>query len=155
MAGPNGTRNTTRRWAVAVTLVFLLLALFAPLQVSGPAPQQRTIELIARSFEFLPGTVRVNRGDTVTIRLQAEDVVHGMYVDGYDIQAQAEPGQPAELRFVADRAGAFRIRCAVPCGNLHPFMIGKLVVGPNLIWLRALLAAVITALGTAAAFWRS
>ena len=82
-------------------------------------------------------------------------MVHGLYVDGYGVSTQAEPGRPGELRFVADRSGAFRIRCAVPCGNLHPFMIGKLVVGPNLTWLRAIAATLITAVGALAFFWRA
>ena len=101
----------------------------------------------ARSFAFEPGTVRVNRGDTVIIRLESSDVVHGLFVDGYEVSATAEPGRPGELRFVADRPGAFRMRCSVSCGNLHPFMIGKLVVGPNLSLLRAGLATLITAVG--------
>ena len=63
------------------------------------------------------------------------------------------PAGPGELSFVADRSGAFRFRCNVACGNLHPFMIGKLVVGPNLTWLRAIAATLITAVGAMAFFW--
>jgi heme/copper-type cytochrome/quinol oxidase subunit 2 len=35
------------------------------------------------------------------------------------------------LEFVADKPGAFKVRCSVACGPMHPFMIGKLVVEPN------------------------
>ena len=124
-----------------------LLVLLLPLPVQGAEPQERHITVRARSFAFEPGTLRVNRGDTVVIRLESADVVHGLYVDGYDVRAVAEPGRPGELRFVADRGGAFPLRCPVSCGNLHPFMIGKLVVGPNLAWLRAALATVVTTIG--------
>jgi heme/copper-type cytochrome/quinol oxidase subunit 2 len=149
------SRFASRRWVLgAVTLGLVLVALLAPVPLAGPAPQERHISVNARTFEFDPSIVRVNRGDTVLIKLQAEDVVHGLYVDGYDVSTQAEPGRPGELRFVADRAGAFHIRCAVPCGNLHPFMIGKLVVGPNLTWLRSVAASVIAAVGALAALWR-
>ena len=119
-----------------------------------PAPQERHLDLTAHTWEFQPGTVTVNKGDTVVIKLQSEDVVHGLYLDGYDISTQAEPGQPGELRFVADRDGAFHFRCAVPCGNLHPFMIGKLVVGPNLVWLRAVAATLLATTGALVVFWR-
>ena len=131
----------------AIVASLVLLALLLPLPVHSAAPQERQITVTARSFAFEPGTLHVNRGDTVVIRLESGDVVHGLYVDGYGVRTVAEPGRPGEIRFVADRTGAFPMRCPVSCGNLHPFMIGKLVVGPNLTWLRAMLATVITAIG--------
>jgi heme/copper-type cytochrome/quinol oxidase subunit 2 len=154
------TRNTQQalsstNWLVAgVTLALVALALLAPLPVMGAAPQDRHVTISARSFAFEPGTVRVNRGDTVIVNLESTDVVHGLYVDGYGVATQAEPGRPGQLTFVADRGGAFRFRCNVACGNLHPFMIGKLVVGPNLTWLRAIAATLITAVGALAVFWK-
>jgi heme/copper-type cytochrome/quinol oxidase subunit 2 len=145
----------SRRWFVAsVALALILLVWIVPVPVLA-APVERHISVTARSFAFDPGVIRVNKGDTVVITLQADDVVHGLYVDGYGVSAQAEPGQPAELRFVAGQPGAFRLRCAVACGNLHPFMIGKLVVGPNLTWLRAMAAGLITTLAALFAFWKS
>lgn len=154
------TRNTqsavrkTQWLASGVTLALVLVALLAPLPVTGAAPQERHITISARSFAFEPGTVRVNRGDTLIVNLESTDVVHGLYVDGYGLATQAEPGRPGQLTFVANRSGAFRFRCNVACGNLHPFMIGKLVVGPNLTWLRAIAATVITAVGAMAALWK-
>ena len=132
----------------------VLLTLLAPLPVIGAAPQERHITISARSFAFEPGTVRVNRGDTLIVNLESTDVVHGLYVDGYGLATQAEPGRPGQLTFVADRSGAFRFRCNVACGNLHPFMIGKLVVGPNLTWLRAVAASIVATMGALAIFWR-
>src|SRR5574342_296138 len=58
-------------------------------------------------------------------------VVHGLYVDGYDISVEADPGQTATLTFIANKLGSFRFRCNVTCGAMHPFMIGKLTVGTN------------------------
>jgi heme/copper-type cytochrome/quinol oxidase subunit 2 len=143
------------KWlAGSVTVILVLLALLAPLPVMGVSPQERHITVSARSFAFEPGTIRANRGDTVIINLESTDAVHGLYLDGYGISTQAEPGRPGQLTFVADRSGAVRFRCNVACGNLHPFMIGKLVVGPNLTWLRAIAATLITAIGAMAVFWR-
>jgi len=144
-----------RQWlASGITLALVLVALLAPLPLMAATPQEHRLSLTASQWNFAPGTVRVNRGDTVTIELESVDVVHGLYIDGYELRTVAEPGRPGELTFVADRDGAFHFRCAVPCGNLHPFMIGKLVVGPNLIWLRAVAASVLASIGALVIFWR-
>lgn len=144
-----------RQWLTGgATLALVLLALLAPLPLKGATPQERHVTVTASRFAFEPGTVRVNRGDTVTISLESTDVVHGLYLDGYGLSTVAEPGQPGQVRFVAKRDGAFHFRCAVPCGNLHPFMIGKLVVGPNLTWLRAIAASLLATAGTLIVFWR-
>lgn len=137
-------------------MLFAGLALavaFAPLPATvmstGPSVT-RQIRVAARTFEFTPNVIRVNRGDRVVIDLAAMDVAHGLYVDGYDVQSGAEPGVPSRIEFVADRAGKFRYRCSVSCGAMHPFMIGELIVGPNTPFWRAVALTVVAAAGTLA-----
>lgn len=108
-----------------------LVVAFAPLPVQSIAPQERIFRIDARQFSYSPSQIKVNRGDKVTIQLISSDVVHGLYVDGYDVSVEADPGQTKTLTFVADRPGSFRFRCNVTCGAMHPFMIGKLTVGTN------------------------
>jgi heme/copper-type cytochrome/quinol oxidase subunit 2 len=108
-----------------------LVVAFAPLPAQPIRPQARTFRVDAGQFAYSPSELAVNPGDTVTIELASTDVVHGLYVDGYDISVEADPGQTATLTFVADRPGSFRFRCNVTCGAMHPFMIGKLTVGAN------------------------
>jgi heme/copper-type cytochrome/quinol oxidase subunit 2 len=142
-----------RQAGIAALVALVALTIFAPLPAWGAHQVERQVTVTARSFAFEPETVRVNRGDTVVIRLESADVVHGLFVDGYEVSALAEPGRPSELRFVANRPGAFRMRCSISCGNMHPFMIGKLVVGPNLLWLRAIAATLVTVAGALVLFW--
>ncbi len=108
-----------------------LVVAFAPLPVQPTAPQERTLRVEAGQFAYSPSELKVNPGDTVIIQLVSTDVVHGLYVDGYDISVEADPGQTATLTFIADKPGLFRFRCNVTCGAMHPFMIGKLTVGRN------------------------
>lgn len=82
-------------------------------------------------FQFQPAVFRVERGDRVRFNLDSVDVTHGFYVDGYGVSVAVPEKEQKTVEFVADRPGAFRIRCAVTCGPFHPFMIGKLVVSPN------------------------
>ncbi len=123
--------SRTQWWVGGIAVSLVVLILLAPLPVIGAAPQERHVTISARSFAFEPGTVRVNRGDTVIVNMESTDVVHGLYVDGSGVTTQAEPGRPGQLTFVADRDGAFRFRCNVTCGAMHPFMIGKITVGTN------------------------
>jgi heme/copper-type cytochrome/quinol oxidase subunit 2 len=100
----------------------------------------------ASSFAYSPAILHVNPGDRVTIELVSQDVVHGLFIDGYDLEVHADPGQPSRLSFVADQPGSFRFRCSVTCGALHPFMIGQLKVGINWLFWKALGSAVLAAL---------
>ena len=108
-----------------------LVVAFAPLPVWSIAPQARTFRIDARQYAYSPSELHVNPGDIVTFELVSTDVVHGLYVDGYGVSVEADPGQTATLTFIADRPGSFRFRCNITCGAMHPFMIGKLTVGAN------------------------
>ena len=108
---------------------------------------ERFFHVDAGNFTYSPAVLYANPGDRVTIELASTDVVHGLYVDGYDLNVIADPGQPATLSFIADRPGTFRLRCSVTCGALHPFMTGKIQVGPNLLFWRGIGLALLAFLG--------
>lgn len=130
-------------------LVFGLMGL-AVLVIPVPtlaAPQTHHVEIDSTQFEFSPGRLRVNQGDTVVFHLTASDVVHGFYLDGYGIDERLEPGVTKEITVVADQRGKFRYRCSVSCGPLHPFMIGELIVGPNVPLWRAVGVALVALAG--------
>jgi heme/copper-type cytochrome/quinol oxidase subunit 2 len=128
-------RNLLRPVPLSFILAALLVIIF-PLPAFA-APAEKTFRVEARDFAFTPPVIQVNPGDRVTIELVAKDVTHGLTIDGYPVDLRSEPGQTARATFIAGRAGVFRLRCSVACGNLHPFMTGKFMVGPNLAWLRA------------------
>ena len=134
---------------MAWILLGLLAAVvaFAPLPALSSPPQARTFEIDARQFAYSPSELKVNTGDTVTIQLVSADVVHGLYVDGYDVSVEADPGQSATLTFVADKPGSFRFRCNVTCGAMHPFMIGKITVGSNNWLYRSIGFSLLAAIG--------
>src|SRR5687768_8230325 len=131
-------------------LLFLMAGLvvaFAPLPVPSTAPQERTFRVEARQFAFSPSELTVSAGDVVTIQLTSTDVVHGLYVDGYGVSVEADPGQTQTLTFTASRSGSFRFRCSVTCGAMHPFMIARLTVGTNNWLLRSLGLALLAVIG--------
>lgn len=137
----NPERNFWWHWVLLLLLGLLVLAV--PLPVDAAEPEQHTFHIDASRFEYSPAVLKVNPGDQVTIELSARDVVHGLSIDGYGIETSADPGETARLTFVADKEGTFRFRCTSTCGNLHPFMIGKLEVGQNTTLYRAMALALL------------
>lgn len=135
-----------RRWII-VGLIAIAIA-FVPTPMRMAAPIDRHFRIEASRFQYTPAAMTVNPGDHVTIDLVATDVVHGLYIDGYDRSVVADPGQTASLSFVADQVGTFRFRCSVTCGALHPFMIGKLNVGNNYLLWRGLGLAMLAAVAS-------
>ncbi|MBI2923859.1 MAG: hypothetical protein HYY18_22605 [Planctomycetes bacterium] len=142
------SRSELLRWGagVLVVLASTVIGAWMP-RASGP-PQVRRIEVKARQYAYDPPTIEVNQGDTVRLKLTSQDVVHGFYLEAYDLQATIMPQSPyvevsrpsrpeekpeklEEVEFVADRTGKFRYRCSHTCGTMHPFMSGELVVKPN------------------------
>ena len=135
------------RFPLFLLLIAGLAAVFVPLPASSPAPQERTFRIEARQFAFSPSELKVNVGDTITLQLVSMDVVHGLYLDGYGISVEADPGQSQTLTFTASKPGSFRLRCSVTCGAMHPFMIGKLTVGENHWLLRSFVLAGLAVIG--------
>ncbi len=141
----------SRWWLVPSFFIMMgLLIAFAPLSYPTARPTDRRFRVEMRAFEYSPPVIRVEPGDQVTLQLVSLDVTHGMYVDGYGLNAIAYPGQTVTLTFVADRSGVFRLRCSVTCGALHPFMLGTLQVGANTLFWRGLGIAVLALFGI---FW--
>lgn len=144
--------KTAERGQLAYGVVFLLtVASFGLLGfVIAPSvrpSEERAITIRAHRYGYEPEIIRVNRGDRVRLRFISEDVVHGFYLEGYDLDASIrplrstaelrKPSQPGktelveEVVFTADREGKFRYRCSQTCGFMHPFMLGELIVAPN------------------------
>ena len=126
-----------RLLAPALVGLAAVAVIIVPLPQPASDATARTVRIEAGGFAFSPAIVNVQRGDTVTLELVALDVVHGLHLDAYGVELTADPGQTARATFVADRPGTFTIRCTVPCGPLHPFMIGRLRVDPSDSLLRA------------------
>ena len=139
-----------------IVILFVALAgvaLLAPLPLQAGRPAEHHVTLEARSFAFKPEVIQVNQGDRVILELESVDVTHGVYIDGYGLEAVSEPGRKARLDFVADRVGKFKYRCSLACGPLHPFMIGELIVRPNVPYWRGVALALLAAVGSVVYLW--
>jgi heme/copper-type cytochrome/quinol oxidase subunit 2 len=134
-----------RSWPWLALILLTLAIAIVPLPGRSAAVGFHDLQIEAGQYEFSPAVIKVNQGDRVTINLVSTDVIHGLYLDGYELEVTADPGQSATLSFVANKSGTFRFRCSVVCGPLHPFMIGKLKVGNNTLLWRGLALSMLAA----------
>ncbi len=120
-------------WAAFAALA--LLVLYLPTPANSNMPDEKIFRIDAKRFDYEPGVLHASLGDQVTIELRSHDVVHGLVIEGYNLELVAEPGQTARLTFIADHEGTFNFSCSVTCGDMHPFMRGKLQIGnPIGLW---------------------
>ncbi|NJD60350.1 MAG: hypothetical protein FIA98_13235 [Anaerolineae bacterium] len=143
--------NSDRWWHWVVLFSFGLGIAFISVTAGASTPVERAFHVEASRFEYSPAVLRVNPGDRVKIELTATDVVHGLAIDGYNLETTADPGQTARISFTADKSGTFRFHCTVTCGNMHPFMTGKLEVGRNTFLWRSI---GLVSLALVAAVWK-
>ncbi|RKX74001.1 MAG: hypothetical protein DRP87_17830, partial [Spirochaetes bacterium] len=129
-----------KRIAACLLLSFLVL----PAAYS----EQVNIELRASRYAYSPNIITVNKGDVVVLTLICEDVSHGFYLDGYDIIAEAHPGEPRDIVIRANTAGKFVFRCSLTCGEFHPYMVGYLMVLPNTRSYAGISVAAVIAIGS-------
>ena len=132
-----------------IVVVFLMVGgvvgfLAAP---DAAAPQERQITIRARQYAYEPEVLRVNKGDTLRLSFISEDVVHGFFLEGHDLDVKIFPLKPdfevtrpsnpgiieraQEVVLTVDKEGKFRYRCSHTCGYMHPFMQGEMIVAPN------------------------
>lgn len=135
------------RFIIAAFIVCFCAGVSILVSSSVRTPETKIFNIKARQYAYDPPVIKVNRGDTVHIRLTSQDVVHGFYLEGHNINAEIYPMKPLiqlsdpsqrngfrdveEIVFIAEKIGKFRYRCSHTCGYLHPFMQGELVVDPN------------------------
>jgi cytochrome c oxidase subunit 2 len=93
-----------------------LAALVVPLPFKSSARNHQLVQIEASQYAYSPAVVTVSQGQVVTFELTSSDVVHGLYVDGYELELSAEPGRTERVSFEADRPGTFRMRCSTTCG---------------------------------------
>lgn len=100
----------------------------------APDGEGYEVYVVARQFEFLPGTrepIRVPENSRVTFYMTSADVIHGLDVIGTNINVMVIPGQIAKVTVEFDEPAEYGIVCHEYCGAGHHTMEGRLVVVPQ------------------------
>ncbi|MBI4053150.1 MAG: cytochrome c oxidase subunit II [Candidatus Diapherotrites archaeon] len=88
----------------------------------------KSFDVVAKQFEFVPGTITVKKGDTVRLKITSKDVEHGIAIPEFGVDKTIPAGETVTVEFVASKTGTFEFHCNVFCGEGHKEMTGKLVV---------------------------
>lgn len=96
--------------------------------MESASPEVKEFDVEAYKFGYSPDRIIVKKGDTVRLHATSKDVPHGVLIKEYGINERVEKGKVTDIEFVADKAGAFDIRCSVYCGAGHRDMKAQLVV---------------------------
>jgi plastocyanin len=97
-----------------------LLGAFA-LAASAGAASDPGAQIAIRNFQFLPATIEIHAGDTITWENGDEEIHSIVSSQGLFTSPGLEDAQRFSFRF--DRPGTYEYRCA-----LHPQMKGTVVV---------------------------
>jgi nitrous-oxide reductase len=90
------------------------------------------VKMAAVRSTLHPTSFEVQKGDTVTIHItnieQTTDELHGLGINGYNINLVIDPGETKHVTFTADKTGVFAYYCTNFCSALHQEMQGYLMV---------------------------
>lgn len=129
--------KSAERLALAIVLAIVVgvpAGVFSYQALRNGLASSGEIFLVARTVErgaWSPARIVVKRGQTVRLRILAEDVTHGFQLLHFGVNAGAiKTGTTKVVEFTADRAGEFPFYCSVRCSPLHMALMGTLVVEP-------------------------
>ena len=126
IAGCTYTDNTTKKESVPLSEEITNQDITQ--NAEEPKEEIKEFEITAKTFEFNPDIIMVNKGDKVKLIIKSIDVTHGIEIKEYNIRETLYPNKPVTVEFIADKAGEFIFKCNIPCGSGHSIMAGKLIV---------------------------
>lgn len=100
----------------------------APTEIVILGTATKSFDITAKQWEFVPSTIAVDEGDSVTLNVTSTDVTHGLSIPDFGVSETLTPGKTTTVTFIANKAGTFSFFCSIFCGSGHSGMEGMLVV---------------------------
>lgn len=99
------------------SLVLLLLVL------NSAHGTDRSIEIHAHRFSFVPSEITITKGETVTLDLTSDDVPHSLVIKGLGVNQSITKGHVTHVTLSPTTAGDFHGQCGRFCGSGHGSMV--------------------------------
>jgi cytochrome c oxidase subunit 2 len=113
--------------SVAALLAFASAATYVVAR-SSRVSGEKSIEIVARRFDYMPSQLTLKKGTPVVLELTSNDVPMGFNLPDFDLRADMLPGTITRVRLVPDKTGTFVFYCDVFCGGGHEEMQGVITV---------------------------
>lgn len=95
-----------------------------------PAPvskeeSKNELKIVASNWKFDKEKYEVAVGSTLDVILENKQGIHGIEVEGLDLQLQ---GDTLSKKVTFDKPGEYKVICIVLCGEGHVTMVSTIVV---------------------------
>ncbi|WP_310484620.1 cytochrome c oxidase subunit II [Chamaesiphon sp. VAR_48_metabat_403] len=74
------------------------------------------------------GELHIPVGKEVQLNMNAQDVIHAVWIPELRLKQDVIPGTPTQLRFTSNKVGNYPLRCAELCGGYHGSMVTRMIV---------------------------
>ena len=74
------------------------------------------------------GELHVPVGQEVQLNMNAQDVIHAVWIPELRLKQDVIPGTQTQLRFTTNKVGSYPLRCAELCGGYHGSMVTQMIV---------------------------
>ena len=109
-------------------IAFAAALAFGAAAYRSAVADEAVIKVVAKKFDYTPGTIKLKKGVPVTLELTSADVVMGFNAPDFKVRADIIPAQVARARLVPDKTGTFVFLCDIFCGDGHEGMSGQIHV---------------------------
>lgn len=101
--------STVTRITVALVMTLGLSEAQSRGHAAGATPVHQ-INVVARKFQFEPGTIIVTAGESVRLTIHSDDVVHGLAIPQRNVDVRIPGnGRSVTVDFIAPAAGRYEI----------------------------------------------
>ena len=74
------------------------------------------------------GELHIPVGKEVQLNMNAQDVIHAVWIPELRLKQDVIPGTQTQLRFTTNKVGNYPLRCAELCGGYHGSMVTRMIV---------------------------
>ncbi|MCL4545576.1 MAG: cytochrome c oxidase subunit II [Chloroflexi bacterium] len=92
-------------------------------------PNEFNVAMVVQTWQWTPNTIKLPVGARVHFSIVSRDVMHGLLIDGTNVNLMIEPGYISHGAYTFTKPGTYRFVCQEYCGIGHQTMIGQVIVG--------------------------